>query len=128
VLTHKHTRYGTPWLAIVVSAVIYGLLAWQSLAQLVSIYIWLRSATTVLTVLSAWRLRRTRPDLPRSFVVPGGRAGLLYVVGAPVVMALVALLGSDRFGLIGGVIAMALGPVVYCALRKNGRGRTIRIL
>ena len=112
-LTRKHARYRTPWLAIVVSAAIYALLAWQSLAQLISVYIWLRSATTVLTVLSAWKLRRTRPDLPRSFTVPGGRAGLFYVVAAPVVMALVALLGSDRFGLIGGAIAMVLGPVVY---------------
>ena len=112
-LTRKHTRYGTPWLAIVASAAIYALLAWKSLAQLISVYIWLRSATTVLTVLSAWRLRKTRPDLKRSFTIPGGRAGLLYVVGAPVVMALVALLGSDRFGLIGGAIGIVLGPVVY---------------
>ena len=58
-LTRKHSRYGTPWLAIVISAIIYALLAWQSLGQLISVYIWLRSATTVLTVLSAWKLRRT---------------------------------------------------------------------
>jgi amino acid transporter len=112
-LTRKHARYGTPWLAIVVSAVIYALLAWQSLGQLISVYIWLRSATTVLTVLSAWKLRRTRPELKRSFTIPGGRVGLLYVVGAPVLMAMVALLGSDRFGLIGGAIAIGVGPVVY---------------
>ncbi|MFZ1931707.1 MAG: APC family permease, partial [Candidatus Sulfotelmatobacter sp.] len=60
-LTRKHSRYGTPWLAIVISAIIYALLAWQSLGQLISVYTWLRSATTVLTVLSAWKLRRTRP-------------------------------------------------------------------
>ncbi len=118
-LTRRHARYGTPWLAIVTSAAIYALLAWQSLAQLISVYIWLRSATTVLTVLSAWKLRQTQPDLKRSFTIPGGRGGLLYVVGAPVVMALVALLGSDRFGLIGGVIAMLLGPVVYGVVRKR---------
>jgi len=112
-LTRKHSRFGTPWLAIVLSALIYGLLAWQSLGQLISVYIWLRSATTVLTVLSAWKLRRTRPEMPRAFRIPGGRMGLLYVVAAPVVMAVVALLGSDRFALIGGAIAMALGPLVY---------------
>jgi len=112
-LTRKHSRYGTPWLAIVLSAVIYGLLAWQSLGQLISVYIWLRSATTVLTVLSAWKLRRTQPDMPRAFLIPGGRMGLFYVVAAPVVMALVALLGSDRFALIGGAIAIVLGPLVY---------------
>ncbi len=119
VLTRKHPRYGTPWVAIMVSAAIYALLAWQSLAELISIYIFLRSATTVLTVLSGWKLRRTQPDLKRSFVVPFGRTGLLYVVGAPVVMALVALLGSDRFGLIGGAIAIAAGPLVYHILKRQ---------
>src|SRR5579872_4208276 len=119
ILTRKHARYGTPWLAIVASAVIYALLAWQSLGQLISVYIWLRSATTVLTVLSGWKLRRTRPELARSFVVPGGRAGLLYVVAAPVLMAIVALLGGDRFATIGGAIAIVVGPAVYGLLRKK---------
>jgi amino acid transporter len=128
VLTRRHARYGTPWLAIVTSAVIYALLAWQSLAQLISVYIWLRSATTVLTVLSGWKLRRTRPDLPRSFVVPGGRTGLLYVVAAPVVMALVALLGSDRFALIGGAIAIVLGPAVYAVARRRTRPADTQLL
>jgi len=119
-LTRKHSRYGTPWLAIVVSAIIYALLAWQSLGQLISVYIWLRSATTVLTVLSAWKLRKTRPEMPRAFLIPGGALGLVYVVAAPVVMALVALLGSDRFALIGGGVAMVLGPVIYVAVRRKG--------
>ncbi|MFZ0732249.1 MAG: APC family permease [Candidatus Sulfotelmatobacter sp.] len=117
--TRKHPRYGTPWLAIVASAAIYALLAWQSLGQLISVYIWLRSATTVLTVLSAWKLRRTQPELKRSFVIPGGRAGLLYVVGAPVMMAVVALLGGDRFSTIGGAIAMLIGPILYLFVKTQ---------
>jgi amino acid transporter len=122
VLTRRHSRYGTPWLAIVVSAVIYGLLAWRSLVDLISVYIWLRSATTVLTVLSARKLRRTQPELKRSFTIPGGRMGLLYVVCAPMVMALVALLGSDRFGMIGGAIAIMVGPAIYGIVRLQSRG------
>jgi amino acid transporter len=122
-LTRRHARYGTPWLAILVSAVIYGLLAWQSLAELISVYIWLRSATTVLTVLSAWKLRRTRPELRRSFNIPGGSVGLFYVVAAPVVMAVIALLGGDRFATIGGAIAIAAGPMVYLRVRR-GRHRS----
>ncbi len=121
VLTRKHSRYGTPWLAIVVSAVIYALLAWQSLGQLISVYIWLRSATTVLTVLSAWKLRRTRPEMARAFRIPGGHWGLIYVVAAPVVMSLVALLGSDRFAAVGGAIGLVLGPVVYGVIAFRGR-------
>jgi len=125
-LTRRHPRFGTPWLAIVVSAAIYSLLSWQSLTQLISIYVWLRSSTTVLTVLSGWKLRRTRPDLKRTFVVPGAKWGLLYAVTAPLVMACVALLGSDRFGLVGGAIALALGPVVYVALRFQRRPEVAR--
>ena len=119
VLTGKHPRYGTPWLAIYASAFIYALLSWKSLGQLISVYIWLRSATTVLTVLSCWKLRRSRPGLPRPFTVQGGRIGLAYVVGAPVLMAIVALLGAwgDRFAMIGGVIAIVLGPGMYFVLK-----------
>ena len=67
----------------------------------------------LLTVLSAWKLRRTQPDLKRSFTIPGGGTGLLYVVAAPILMALVALVGGDKFATIGGAIALAVGPVVY---------------
>lgn len=120
-LVRKHPRYGTPLLAITVSAVLYALLAWQSLGQLISVYTWLRSATTLLTVLSVWKLRRTQPDLPRPFIVPGGRLGMLYVVGAPVLMSIVALLGGDLFATAGGMIAMALGPLVYLGSRKASK-------
>jgi hypothetical protein len=36
------------------------------------------------------------------------------------VMAMVALLGSDRVGMIGGAVAIVLGPAVYgiIALRR----------
>jgi amino acid transporter len=117
VLSGKHPRYGTPWIAIIVSSVVYALLALHSLVQLISIYNWLRVATTVMTVLAAWQLRRKKPDMPRPFVVPGGPAGLFYCVIAVLIMSAVALLGSDRYGLIWGPVALAAGPVVYFALR-----------
>jgi amino acid transporter len=114
-LTSLHPRYGTPWIAIIVSAIIYALLAFQTLAGLITIYVWLRSATTLLTVLSAWGMRRKHPALPRSFVVPGGSIGLLYVVIAPATMSLLALFGSNTFALRWGPVALMLGPVAYAA-------------
>jgi hypothetical protein len=58
--------------------------------------------------------------LKRPFLIPGRRLGLLYVVGAPVVMAVVALLGSwnDLVALIGGAIALVIGPLVYVLIRR----------
>ena len=117
-LTRKHARYGTPWLAILISSGCYALFALKSLTQLITVYAWLRIATTVMTVLAAWRLRHTEPHLPRPFHIPCGRPGLVYVVGAPIVMAGVALLGSDRFALRWGPAAILLGPVAYLFARK----------
>jgi amino acid transporter len=121
VLTAKHPRYGTPWVAILASSVVYGLLAFHTLAELITVYLWLRISTTVLTVLSAWRLRQTCPDLARPFRIPWGRAGLLYVVVAPLIMSAVALLGSDRFSLRWGPVAILLGPALYLFLPKTPR-------
>jgi amino acid transporter len=109
----RHPRYGTPWIAIVISAAIYASLALHSLGDLISIYVWLRAATTVLTVLSAWGLRRKRPDLPRAFRIPGGNLGLIYVIAMPLAMAYVVLRYSDPIAMRWGPWALAAGPVVY---------------
>ena len=118
-LTGKHPRFGTPRVAIIASGAIYGLLAVHSLTQLITIYNWLRVATTIITVLAGWQLRRKMPDLPRSFMVPGGSLGMITAVFAVVVMSAVALLGSDRYGLRWGPVALAAGPVVYLILRSR---------
>jgi len=122
--TRIHPRYGTPWIAIIISAIVYGALARQSLLQLISVYNWLRIATTLLTVLAAWQLRRTQPGMQRPFLIPGGSKGLFYAVAAPVAMSAVALVGTDRFALVWGPVAIAIGPVVYVLLKQS---KTIRI-
>jgi amino acid transporter len=119
VLTGVHPRFGTPWIAIIMSAAIYCLLAWHSLTQLISIYIWLRIATSLLTVLSGYRLRKTRPEIPRPFRIPWGSRGLAYAVGAPVLMSGIALLGSDKFGLRWGPVALLTGPLAYLVFRRK---------
>jgi amino acid transporter len=120
-LTRRHPRYGTPWIAIRISAAIYASLALHSLGELISIYAWLRGATTVLTVLSAWGLRRKRPDLPRAFRVPGGNVGLVYVIAMPLVMTCVALRYSASIAMHWGPWALAAGPVVYFVVKWFGK-------
>jgi len=117
-LSARHPRYGTPWIAIIASSLVYALLAQKTLVQLLTIYVWLRIGVTILTVLAPWRLRQTQPDLPRPFQIPGGRAGILYVVAAPLGMSAVALLGSDPFARKWGPIPVLLGPVMYLVFRR----------
>jgi amino acid transporter len=118
-LARIHPKFGTPWLAIMLSAAIYCLLAWHSVTQLISVYVWLRIATSVLTVLSAWQLRRTRPELHRSFRIPWGSAGLAYAVIAPLLMSGVAMIASDQFALKWGPVALLLGPLAYFVFRRK---------
>jgi amino acid transporter len=118
-LARKHPKYGTPANAIIFSSVIYALLATHSLLQLISLYTWLRIATSILTVLSAWKLRKSAPELERPFRIPWGKTGLIYAVAAPILMSLVSLVGSDKFALWWGPPAMLSGPLAYLVLRRR---------
>jgi amino acid transporter len=119
--TRIHPRYGTPALAIIVSGAIYAAFARFTLTQLIAVYAWLRVATSVMTVLSAWKLRRLKPEMPRAFVIPGGNRGLLYAVAAPVFLGVLATAGSvadniqrnDRLVLLSAPAAILLGPLAY---------------
>lgn len=118
-LMKRHPRYGTPWIAILISSLIYAALAFHTLTQLLTVYVWLRIAVTILTVLAAWQLRRKRPEVARPFRIPWRRAGLAYVVIAPLAMSVVALLGSDAFARRWGPVAVLLGPVMYFVVKKR---------
>lgn len=118
VFAAKHPKFGTPWIAILISSAIYALLAFHTIAQLLTVYVWLRILVTVLTVVAAWRLRRLQPQLNRPFRIPGSVAGLAYVVIAPIVMSVVALVGSDKFALKWGPLPVALGVVAYFVFPK----------
>src|SRR4029077_2599067 len=37
----KHPKFGTPWIAILISSAIYALLAFHTIAQLLTVYVWL---------------------------------------------------------------------------------------
>jgi amino acid transporter len=114
----KHPKFGTPWIAILISSAIYALLAFHTLAQLLTVYVWLRTLVTVLTVLSAWRLRKKFPEMKRPFVIPRGRAGLVYVVIAPILMGILALVCSDPFALKWGPLPVLFGVLAYFAFQK----------
>jgi amino acid transporter len=118
-LAARHPRYGTPWIAIIASCIIYALLAQKTMVQLLTVYVWLRIGVTILTVLAAWRLRKTQPNLPRPFRIPWGGAGLLYVIVAPLAMSVVALVASDPFARRWGPVLVLLGPVMYFAFRRR---------
>jgi amino acid transporter len=118
-LAKLRPRFGTPVLAIVISTAFCCLLALGSVTQLIAIYAWMRSATSVLTLLSLWRLRRITPQVKRSFVVPGGKVGLAAVVVIPTVLFSWALINSDPASRLRGIACLALGPLAYFFAKRR---------
>lgn len=112
-----HTRYGTPARAIVVSTVIYCLLAGTKVVDLVAIYIWTRIATSMLTLLAAWGLRRRMPDATRTFRIPGGKLGLLAAILFPAILCAIKIFYSEPLVFRYSPLLLAAGPVAYLVLR-----------
>jgi len=117
-LAALHPRYGTPARAIALSTAIYCLLAVGNVVDLVAVYIWLRIATSLLTLYAAARLRRTRPDAPRTFRIPGGAAGLVYVVAVPTLLCALGVYYSAPIAFRYSPWLLLAGPVAYVALRR----------
>jgi amino acid transporter len=112
-----HPRYGTPARAIAVSLVVYCLLARFRVADLVNIYIWARIATSMLTLLAVWGMRRKLPSTPREFRVPAGQIGLLGSILFPAILCGVKIYYSEPFVWHWAPWLLATGPVAYCILR-----------
>jgi hypothetical protein len=71
--------------------------------------------------LALWKLRFSKPDLPRQ-KVPGGYVGLVYVTLCPAVIIILAIYsqvldsGLDSIWL--ALAAMAIGAVLYFPINK----------
>lgn len=122
-----HPRYLTPSRAIWVSAVVYCALAAFKVVDLVNIYIWARIATTLLTLLSAWKLRRKMPEAPRPFRIPGRAAGMAAALILPAILCGVKVYYSEPFVFRWAPWLLASGPVAYFFLRSVFHMRPLAI-
>jgi hypothetical protein len=81
--------------------------------QLIAVYAWTRMATSFLTLLSFWQMRRKFPNLHDSFRVRGGTFGILSVIVPPTLLFAWAMLSSDPVARPWGLLMLAAGPVAY---------------
>jgi amino acid transporter len=120
-LVHVHPRYGTPWVAILLCAVFFTIFSLQAFAYLVVVDVFLQTLVILAEFAALWKLRFTRPDLPRQ-KVPGGYVGLVLVTLGPAAIILLAIYsqfveeGLKSLGL--ALVAIAVGAVLYFPIRR----------
>jgi APA family basic amino acid/polyamine antiporter len=124
-LAQIHDRFGTPVQGILLSMALCACLAVFTVPQLIAVYMWLRVATSVLTLLSVWRLRSKRPDLPRGFRIPGGTLGMAAVVLIPCALFAWALINGERWTFFAGPAYMLVGPISYFVSPRPSRSKQI---
>jgi amino acid transporter len=119
-LTRIHARFGTPWVAVAVSAAIYAAFAVFSFRQLIVLNVWLYSLSLLVELAAFVRLRVAEPSLPRPWRVGGGTPGMLAAVVLPSLLALLAIATAGWRSTLAGVLAALTGPAVYFAARARG--------
>jgi amino acid transporter len=118
-----HPRFGTPWPAVLVSAVVYAACAAFSFKELIVLNVWLYSLALLVELAAFLALRVTAPQLPRPWRVPGGWAGALAVTVPPGLFALGAMVTAGWGNTLAGVLAALSGPLVWRLARPAGSRR-----
>ncbi|HEX2437451.1 MAG TPA: APC family permease [Methylomirabilota bacterium] len=117
-----HPRFGTPWVAVVLSAVLYAGFAAFSFKELIVLNVWLYSLSLIVELAAFLHLRVREPAMDRPWRVPGGFAVALIVAAVPAALALLAMATAGWLNTGAGVVAALTGPVAYVAGRAARRG------
>ena len=114
-------KRGVPYIGILSLAVVTLILCQADFTTLVSTEVVFILALYIILPLAVIKLRKDIPVEERKkrnlFVMPGGKLGLAYFCGMPIIIAIVALLvnGTDYF--VTGLIATGSGVIVYIIVK-----------
>lgn len=120
-LGRVHPRFGTPWVAVVVSAAVYAVCAAFSFKELIVLDVWLYSLSLLVELAAFVWLRVVAPELPRPWRVPGGFAGAMLVIVFPTLFMLGALATAGLRNTIAGLVGALSGPIAWALLARRAR-------
>jgi amino acid transporter len=123
----KESKYGTPYLAILLMAGVDAVLVRWGFKTLIVIDVFLLMMAHITIYISAVVLRVRQPDLPRPFRIPLGTVGLAVMCAVPVAVAVLAIspFGNGWNYFIGGMIAAVTGPPAYFIFKRIYKGRPL---
>jgi len=120
-LVKVHPRYGTPWVSILVCALVYSVFSLSAFAALVVIDVFLNMLVLMAEFFAMWKLRFDLPHLARK-KVPGGWLGLTLVTLAPALIILLAIYSQyveeGMASISWALYAMLIGAILYFPIKK----------
>ena len=123
----KESKYGTPYLAILLMAGVDAILVRWGFATLIVIDVFLLMLAHITIYVSAVRLRIKQPDLPRPFKVKLGTKAFAAMCVVPIAVAVLAMspFGNGWNYFIWGSLAALSGPPAYLIFKKIYKGREL---
>ena len=110
---------GTPWRAVVVSALVYAIFSVFSFKELIVLNVWLYSLALIVELAAFLHLRRVAPGLARPWRVPGGAIGAVVVALVPAVLALLAMATAGLTNTVAGILAALTGLLAWPFVRSG---------
>jgi amino acid transporter len=126
----RTNKRGAPTAVLILQAALGSVLALAMVfVNNINAYYWMLTALVAQTFLvmyflmyiSVIRLRRTKPDVPRPFRIPGGKPGLVLVTGAGIAGALFTFV----LGFIPATHLSTAGTIAYVAVMASGMAAVI---
>jgi amino acid transporter len=111
-------RTGTPWIAVLLSSVLYAGFAAFSFKDLIVLNVWLYALSLLVELAAFLALRRSDPGLERPWRVPAGWPGALVAAGLPAALSLLAMATAGWRNTVAGVAAALTGPVAYALFAR----------
>jgi len=123
-----HPRYGTPWVAIILSGVILSVMSLIKFDKLAEFDVIFYSLGLLIELAALLMLRIKEPDLIRPFKIPGGKIGLFMTIFFPVLLIMLVLfdmLHEKKIWAPAVMLAALLSGIVIWQFvkKKHYRGR-----
>lgn len=113
-----HKKYGTPYISIIIMALLDCVFIVNSFSGLIVIDVFLLMFSYIMIMVAAIVLRVREPKMDRPFKVPGGTIALAIQCAPAIIIAIIALFTNGTDYIIGGLIGAASGPVAYVIFKK----------
>ena len=117
-------KRGIPYISVISVAVVALLGCTFDFSTIVTVTVTLLMVDYVLIWISVIALRIRQPDMERPFRIPLGTKGVIAFVSPGIIICFVALMinGADYF--LGGMVGLALIPVLYVYFKRAHGGLT----